>query len=688
MVTSTPPYERPKRPPRHPRHFTAVAAADMGYNPTRLYHHHPYLPAPFLPVLQTLAVQDRPPRRSRSHAGDGATDIPGDALSLAGDGQRCASVQRRQGLHGTGARSETGAGNASDVENMSEEEFYRVAIEKIIERERLGGVDSLNPERPDLSGVQGGENLNRDKSSSNRRKNLEQIVTRSSRTKSFGGTLNPAAKPSRPGRRFRVRENRGSAGARRQRASDAARAKAGATPCQPPSLPRGGQASTNTVKQRTAVDAATHGGGNASSLKEAAGRHSSLLSLYEAQSVEQSALRDRMPEGFVGGSVVGSGDKVGSSDNLENRTGDHWIPMDANRDTDDGVGEYPWPEEGWAWSRGGRRVHECPRGCSAGNDTEMSKIENRGEQGLDGDGDVWEQRLRLAEDKFRRTQAKVSQEEGDDEVFGDIDPPRRSATNQEPTVGKNEAEKEERWDDVLDTDERNPNRSSPPRFPIKINPRQAARNGGSQGTGRLDDHLRSSQDTENVGNAASGEDKILSLKSYPYGREYVDPLKYNSTRTTATAVTVAQRDSELAEQNISITAAKGGFTGHGVSLWSSTDSDASMVKIGSSSSSSSDSEKHGARGFATQVETAVGGGQWDPSFPVGGYGAICVEGSARSPAQPREGFFDPATSSADKASRSLRMYRLQSSSNANCVSVIKMVTANEVIRRQGSTRVA
>lgn len=627
-------------------------------------------------------MQPRPPRRSRSHAGDGATDIPGDALSLAGDGQRCTAVRRRQGLHGTGARSEAGAGNASDVEKMSEEEFYRVAVEKIIERERLGGGDSLNPEQSGLSGVQGGENLNGDgdKSSRNRRKNLDQIVTRSSRTKSFGLTLNPAAKPSRPGRRCRVREKRGSAGARRQRASDAARAKADASPCQPPSLSRGGRGSTNTEKQRTAVDAATHRRGNASSLREAAGRHSSLLSLYEAQSVEQSALRGRMPEGSVGGSVVGSEDKVGSSDNLENRTGDHWIPMDANGYTDDGVGEYPWPEEGWAWSRGGGRRLKYPRGCSAGNDTEMSKIENHGEQGLDGDSDVWEQRLRLAEDKFRRTQAKVSQEEGDDEIFGDIDPPRRSATNHERTVA---AEKEERWDDVLDTDERNPSRTSLPRFPVKISPCQAARNGDSQGTGRLDDHPQSSQDTEHVGNAASGEDNILSLKSYPYEREYVDLLKYNSTRTIGTVVTVAQRDSELAEKNPSITTAKGGFTGRGVSLWSSTDSDASVVKIGSSSS---DGEKHGARGFATHVEVAVGGGQWDPSYPVGGYGAICMEGSL-TPARPREGFFDPATSSADKARRSLRMHRLQLLSNTNCVFVTEMVTAYEFVRWQSSTRV-
>lgn len=603
-------------------------------------------------------MQPHPPRRSRSHAGDGAA--AGNVLSLAGNGQRSTAI-RRQGLDGPDVRSdETGAGNASDVENLSEEEFFRVAVEKILEQERLGGGDSLNPEQLDLRGVlqSGDENLNGDKGGSNQgRKVLDNAMIRSSSTtkKSFGSTLNSAAKPSRSGGRCRARDRRGSAGVRRQRASDAARATAGAPPCQPPTLPRGGRGSASKAKQRaTAMDKETGGQANATLLRGAAGRNnSSLLSLYEAQSVEQSALTGVMPEGFVvDGSVVGIGDKVGASDyDAKNITRGHWVPVVADGDTyDDDVDDYPWSEEGRAWSRGGGRRQEHRRDRSDGNnDTEESKMEDRVEHRLDGDDcDLWEQRLRLAEDMPRRTQTKVSEDDTDDEVFGDIDPPRRTATNYDRTVGKISAEGEEQWDDVFGT-QRNPSRISPPRVPFTMNPRQASRNGHARTTGRPDDHPQSIHGLEHFGSASLGAGNMLPVGSYPHERGCADRPEYIPTRTAATVVTAEQQYSN-------VSTSERDPTGRGARLWSSTDNDASVRGIGSRSSSSV-GEDHGARGLAIHDQVVAGEGQWDsPTCPIGGYGAVGIEVSARSPMRPQKAFFDPATSSADKARHYLRRF--------------------------------
>lgn len=150
-------------------------------------------------------IQPLPPRRARSHAGDSSTDTAGRKLSLAGG----AGAARLRSSEPT-PPNET----AAEMERLSEDDFFRVAVEAIVERERLSGggsgagtmddidVDDNDPKAPHLNG----------KSSDNSMRTKQ----RAQNTKHFGGPSSGQIPHTLKARR-RISNKGGVEGIRRRR---------------------------------------------------------------------------------------------------------------------------------------------------------------------------------------------------------------------------------------------------------------------------------------------------------------------------------------------------------------------------------------------------------------------------------------------------------------------------------------
>ncbi|CAB1119671.1 unnamed protein product [Ectocarpus sp. CCAP 1310/34] len=252
-----------------------------------------------------------PPRRARSHAGEeGHADRTGDGGGIvsmtANDGR-----QSREGESSPdGGNHVTPVVAAEENNDLSEDSFYRVAVEKIMEKERLGVAshDLLGGSGSGGDGGDGGDGEKSGAGSSGRRRT-------SCSGRSHGRSRKGAAAGS-----LLFHLPRGAAAGRRTRTKSGApmhqsQARgANGTPNGTVGRRRSWEIQMTRTSERHAVTPPTL------SADRAVARASSLLSLYEAQSVEQVAgirrdnsgpylddddalgpSRGRTPAGWLGG---------------------------------------------------------------------------------------------------------------------------------------------------------------------------------------------------------------------------------------------------------------------------------------------------------------------------------------------------------------------------------------------------
>ncbi|CAM9311621.1 unnamed protein product, partial [Ectocarpus sp. 13 AM-2016] len=221
-----------------------------------------------------------PPRRARSHAGDeGHADRAGDGggfVSMTANGRR----QKREGeISPGGGNHVTPVVTAEANNDLSEDSFYRVAVEKIMEEERLG-VASHGLLGGSGSGGDGGDGDDGGKSGAG---------SSGSRRTSCSGRSHGRSRKGAAADPLVFHLPRGAAAGRRTRTKSGApmhqsRARgANGTPNGTVGRRRSWEIQTTRTSERHAVTPSTL------SADRTVARASSLLSLYEAQSVEHVA---------------------------------------------------------------------------------------------------------------------------------------------------------------------------------------------------------------------------------------------------------------------------------------------------------------------------------------------------------------------------------------------------------------
>ncbi|CAM9181163.1 unnamed protein product [Ectocarpus fasciculatus] len=293
-----------------------------------------------------------PPRRARSHAGDeGHVDKAGNGggiVLMTTNARR----QQREGETFPGDENDVAPVVAAEANNsLSEDSFYRVAVEKIMEKERLG---IASHGLLGVSGGDGGDGGDGGKSGAGSNDRRRTRCSGGSHDRSRTGATADSLLSHLP---------RGAAAGRRTRAKSGAtihQSQAGAangTPNGVAARRRPWEAQETRTQERHAVTPSTL------SADRAVARTSSLLSLYEAQSVEHIAgicrdnsgpylddndalgpSRDQTPTGWPGG---GAQDSVvfASQEQLSvlvARSGaEETIPTGGAA----GAMEYPWSDE-------------------------------------------------------------------------------------------------------------------------------------------------------------------------------------------------------------------------------------------------------------------------------------------------------------------------------------------------------
>eukprot|EP00903_Cladosiphon_okamuranus_P012004 g11271.t1 len=317
-------------------------------------------------TLTTAADPKEPPRRARSDVGDTravASTHAGGVVSPSGRGRRQRDDEPTRG----GGEADSPAA-AEGNKLMSEDSFYRVAVKKIMERERLGAQISEGHGHDGCARGSGGRSggiRNGDRRrphDEDRRGFADRMVFASPRGGVSGG----------PGRRKSLVAPRN-----RRKTSSATRAPLG----QAARRRRPSEGKPSTVQGRSPFD--INPAARPPPLSKEVTRTSSLLSLYEAQSVEHvpagggSATSGRDNSGPYldddGGTLLGLGGSVsglsyGPAGTRGERT-EHGAasPAARNRRQYQGAGEgqagsaetgeggdYPWSEEMRASSSRGR----------------------------------------------------------------------------------------------------------------------------------------------------------------------------------------------------------------------------------------------------------------------------------------------------------------------------------------------